>query len=184
MKSRYALIPFAVLACVAAASAQTTIYRCGNTYTNDRAEAASKNCKAVEGGNVTVVQGTKVNGAASGGSTSVASAPQLAPRASGQRVDAGDQKARDNEARSILESELRKAEARQAELQRDYNNGQPELLGPEHKNHQKYLDRVADMKAALDRNERDIQGIKRELARAPAAPAATSTAGGGSTAAK
>ena len=177
MKSRYALIPFAVFACVAAASAETT-YRCDNNYyTNDRNDPAAKNCKAVAGGNVTVVQGTKVNGAVSGG-TNVATAPQQAPRSGGQRVDAGDQKARDSEARSILESELKKAEARQADLEKEYNNGQPELLGPEHKNHQKYLDRVAGMKAALDRNARDIEGIRRELARAAGsgAPAAASTA--------
>jgi len=165
MKSRYALIPFAVFACVAAASAQTTIYRCGNTYTNDRAEAQAKNCKAVEGGNVTVVQGTKVNGAASAGSTSVASAPQAAPRPAGQRVEAGDQKARDSEARSILEAELKKAQARQADLEKEYNGGQPEMQGPEHKNHQKYLDRTAELKAAIDRNARDIEGLTRELAR-------------------
>ena len=176
MKSRYALIPFAVFACVAAASAQTTIYRCGNSYTNDRAEAAAKNCKSVDGGNVTIVQGTKPN-AAAGNGTNVASAPRVAARTSGERVGAGDQKARDNEARSILEAELKKAEARQAELQKDYNNGEPEMLGPEHRNHQKYLDRVADMKAALERNQRDIEGLQRELARTPAASTASSGSG-------
>jgi hypothetical protein len=181
MKSRYALIPFAVFACVAAASAQTTIYRCGNTYTNDRAEAQSKNCKAVEGGNVTVVQGTKVNPAAAAGGTSVASAPQAAPRPASQRVEANDQKSRDSEARSILEAELKKAQARQAELEKEYNGGQPEMLGPEHKNHQKYLDRVADMKAALDRNTRDIEGLTRELARSGGA---TASSGNGGTTAK
>ena len=165
MKSRYALIPFAVFACVAAASAQTTIYRCGNTYTNDRAEAQSKNCKAVEGGNVTVVQGTKVNPAAAGG-TSVASAPQAAPRPASQRVEANDQKSRDSEARSILEAELKKAQARQAELEKEYNGGQPEMLGPEHKNHQKYLDRITELKASIERTDQDINGLRRELARA------------------
>jgi len=161
MKSRYALIPFAVFACVAAASAQTTIYRCGNSYTNDRAEAVSKNCKAVEGGNVTVVQGTKPHG---GAAPAAAAAPQAA-RPAGQRVEAGAQRARDDEARSILEAELKKAQARQADLEKEYNNGQPEMLGPEHRNHQKYLDRVAELKAAVERNERDIQGLTRELAR-------------------
>ena len=179
MKSRNALIPIAVFACVAAASAQTVIYRCGNSYTNDRAEAAAKNCKAVEGGNVTIVRGTKP---AAGGGTTVAAAPRVAPRAGGERVGAGDQKARDNEARGILEAELKKAEARQAELEKDYNNGEPEMLGPEHRNHQKYLDRVAEMKAAIERNQRDIQGLQRELARAPAA--STASAGSGGTTAK
>ena len=94
----------------------------------------------------------------------VATAPQAAGRP-GQRVDAADQRARDSEARAILESELKKAEARQAELVKEYNNGEPEKLGPEHRNHQKYLDRVAEMKASIARNESDIAGIRRELGR-------------------
>jgi hypothetical protein len=179
MKIRYALIPLAAIAFAAVASAQTTIYRCGNSYTNDRAEAQAKNCKAVEGGNITVVQGTRPNVTASGNrNTSVATA------GSGERrIESGDQKARDNEARSILEAELKKAEARQAELAREFNNGEPEKLGPEHRNHQKYLDRVADMKAAIERNEKDIAGLKRELDRT-SAPAAREPARGSSTAAK
>lgn len=159
MKTRYALIPLAAFAFVLGASAQTAIYRCGNSYTNDKAEAAAKNCKLVEGGNVTVVQGTRVNGKP----VSVATAPQTA--ASPQRVEAGDQKARDGEARAILEAELKKAEARHADLLKEYNNGEPERMGPEHKNYQKYLDRVADLKAAIERNEKDIAGLRRELGR-------------------
>lgn len=157
MKTRYVLIPLALSAMVAGASAQT-IWRCGNTYTNDKAEANSKGCKPVEGGNVTVVQGTKVNAPAS-----TATQPG-APRQQ-QRVETGEQRARDAEARAILEAELKKAETRRAELLKEYNNGEPEKMGPEHKNYQKYLDRVAELKAALERNEQDIAGLKRELAR-------------------
>jgi hypothetical protein len=167
MKIRNALIPLAGLAFAAGAAAQTQIWRCGNSYTNDKAEAQAKSCKLVEGGNVTVVQGTRVNGGAR--TTSVAAA---SPSASGgQKVDAGDQKARDSEARSILEAELKKAEARQAELQKEWNNGEPEKLGPEHRNHQKYLDRVAELKAAMERNALDIAGLKRELSRTGATAA-------------
>jgi hypothetical protein len=40
------------------------------------------------------------------------------------------------------------------------------------RNHQKYLDRVAELKANLARNESDVAGIRRELVRLPAsAPA-------------
>jgi hypothetical protein len=67
----------------------------------------------------------------------------------------------------ILEAELKKAEARQIELNKEYNNGEPEKLGPETRNHQKYLDRVSELKAALSRNESDISGIRRELGRLP-----------------
>lgn len=164
MKTAIALIPFAALFIVASASAQSPIYRCpGNVYTNSQAEANAKGCKVVEGGNVTVVQGTRVNNPAAAGIKMI-NAPQAAP-ASAPKVDAREQKARDADARAILEAELKKAETRHAELLKEYNNGQPDKLGPETRNHQKYLDRVAELKASIERNEKDIAGLKRELGR-------------------
>ena len=155
MKLAALLIPVVALVLAAGASAQGKIFRCGNTYTNDEAQASAMGCKPVVGGNVTVVEGTKPHG-------ETAVKPVVAP---GSRVATGDQKARDNEARAILEAELKKAESRQAELLKEYNNGEPEKLGPETRNHQKYLDRVAELKAAIERNEKDIAGLKRELGR-------------------
>jgi hypothetical protein len=88
-------------------------------------------------------------------------------------VDSAEQRARDADARLILEAELKKAEARHSELLKEWNKGEPEKMGPEHRNHQKYLDRVAELKASLARNESDIAGIRRELGRlAPPASAA------------
>jgi succinate dehydrogenase/fumarate reductase flavoprotein subunit len=168
MKFAYLLIPVAVLAISSSAFAQGKMWRCpGNAYTNDEAYAKTQGCKPVEGGNVTVVTGTKVNGAAAataGNGVKVATAPQSAA-SPGQRVDAGEQKARDGEARSILEAELKKSESRLAELQKEFNSGEPEKMGPEHRNYQKYLDRVAELKAGIERTEKDIAGLKRELAR-------------------
>ncbi len=143
------------------------IYRCsGNVYTNDIAEARAKNCKTMEGGNITVVQGTRVNGnnAASASPVRVAAVQQTSggPNA---RVGGEEQRARDSDARAILESELKRAESRQIELVKEYNNGEPEKQGPEHRNYQKYLDRVAELKASIARNESDIAGIRRELTR-------------------
>ena len=154
------LIPLAIAALATGSYAQTRIYRCGNTYTNDTAEAQAKGCKLMAGGNITVVEGTRVNSAAT---VRVATAQQSA-----QRVDVEGQRARDSDARQILEAELKKAEARQGELVKEYNNGEPEKLGPEHRNHQKYLDRVAELKASIARNENDIAGLKRELGRSAA----------------
>ncbi len=151
------------------AMAQERIFRCGNEYTNNAADAAARKCKLVEGGNVTVVQGTKPSGAASAGNGNnnapvrVANAPQ-----GSQRVDPGEQRARDSDSRAILESELKKAEARQAELLKEFNNGEPDKRGDEARNYQKYLDRVAELKAGIARNDSDIAGIKRELGRVPA----------------
>lgn len=143
-------------------AAQERIYRCGNEYTNTVTEAQAKTCKLISGGNVTVVQGHKSAGGSGG--VKVAAAPSTAPR-----IDGAEQRSKDSDARLILAAELKKAEARQIELQKEYNNGEPEKLGPEARNHQKYLERVAELKAAMARNESDIAGIRRELGRLPAA---------------
>lgn len=158
------LIPFvALIAATTTCFAQDRIYRCGNEYTNTVSEGQARNCKLISGGNVTVVQAQKSAG------IRVASASQV-----GQRVDAADQRAKDSDTRLILESELKKAEARHAELLKEYNNGEPEKLGAETRNHQKYLDRVVELKANISRNEADIDGIRRELARVPGAGSVSS----------
>jgi hypothetical protein len=161
------LISLAASVFAANSVAQERIYRCGNEYTNTVPSAQTHGCKLVSGGNVTVVQGTRP--AASSPAARPASAAALS---GGPRIDASAQKSRDSDARQILESELKKAEARQAELLKEYNNGEPEKQGSEGRNNQKYLDRVAELKASLARNESDIAGIRRELGRVPAAAAA------------
>lgn len=178
------LIPLAVpiLAAVFMTSghAQERMYRCDNNfYTNSTADPKARGCKLLEGGNVTVVQGTR-SAAQVAQPVKIAAATQ----AGGQRVDVGDsrsrdtdQRARDSDARQILEAELRRAESRQADLAREYNNGEPEKVGIESRNYQKYLDRVAEMKSGLARNESDIAGIRRELGRAGGTSAASGTTG-------
>ncbi|TXH90115.1 MAG: hypothetical protein E6Q78_03920 [Rhodoferax sp.] len=154
MKQIYLVV--AALLWTGCALAQDRIYRCGNEYTNTITEAQAKTCKLVSGGNITVVPGGRPSAAAKPAAMSPPSAP---------RVDSNDQRSKDADARFILESELKKAEARHAELLKEYNNGEPEKIGPETRNHQKYLDRVAELKKSIERNENDIAGIKRELSR-------------------
>ncbi len=89
-----------------------------------------------------------------------------ASRASDAKVDAGEQRARDSDARKILDAELKREEAKLAELQKEFNNGEPERRGDE-RNYQKYLDRVAEMKAAIARKQSDVAALKRELAKLP-----------------
>ena len=172
MKTRHStLLLAASLAALAAAPVHAQsgkVWRCGNEYTNNATVAQQRGCKVMEGGNVTVVQSSRPyvasnNTSSSSGARSPAGSP---------RVESADQRARDNDARAVLESELRKAESKQTELLKEYNNGQPEKQGSEARNYQKYLDRVAEMKAQIDRNESDIAGIRRELGRMapPAAP--------------
>lgn len=153
-----------IAAAAPAAWAQDRIYRCGNEYTNNATQARERGCKVVEGGNVTVLQSSRPAAAApAAGATAAPSSPPSAPR-----VTSNDQKARDADARAILESELRKAEARHAELVKEYNAGAPERNALDLRNPQRYMERTAELKAAVARSESDIAGIKREIARLPA----------------
>ena len=144
------------------------IYRCAGVggsapeYINNVKDAHSRNCKLVSGGNVTVVQGTPVSKAPARVAPS--------PASGSPRTDSSpDQRARDSDSRIILESELKKAEAKLAELQKEYNNGEPEKQGIEGRNYQRYLDRVNDLKESIARSQSDIAGLKREISRLPAA---------------
>ena len=170
---------------MASGHAQERMYRCDNNYyTNSTADPKARSCKLLEGGNVTVVQGTRPTGAGAGAAAQPVKMAAVT-LVGGQRNDGGesrsrdaDQRARDADARQILETELRRAEARQSDLAREYNNGEPETQGIEFRNYQRYQDRVAEMKSGLARNESDIAGIRRELGRAGGAPAASSGPGG------
>ena len=160
------MIPFAaVLLALACGPASAQVYRGqavdgkSTEYINNAKEAQQRACKIMEGGNVTVVQSAPVQKPA----VRVAS---LSPSSSPSSGSA-EQKARDSDSRSILESELKKAEARLAEQQKEYNNGEPEKQGIEGRNYQRYLDRVAELKDSIARQISDIAGLKREISRLP-----------------
>lgn len=159
------LIPLFAMSFAANSYSQDQIYRCGNEYTNNVPDAKARGCKLVSGGNVTVVQGTRPATAATTSPPARAPAANSTASSGAQRIDSSEQKSRDSDARLILESELKKAEARHVDLLKEYNNGEPEKQGVESRNYQKYLDRVAEIKANLLRNESDIAGIRRELGR-------------------
>lgn len=136
------------------------VYRCpGNPvlYTDSISakEAKEKGCRTLEGAPITVIQSVRPR---------PTSGP--VPTASREKVDASEQRARDADARRILEGELRKEEEQLAALQREFNSGEPERRGDE-KNYQKYLDRVAEMKATIARKESDIAALRRELSKQP-----------------
>ena len=150
---------------------QDRIYRCGNEYTNNASQARERGCKLVEGGNVTVLQGSAPRAPAPASAPAQASnrpAGSATPPAA-SRMNDSDQRARDADARAILESELRKAESRLAELNKEYNNGAPERNALDLRNPQRYMERTAELKASIARAEGDIAGIQRELGRHGAA---------------
>ncbi len=162
-----------IAATVPAVQAQDRIYRCGNEYTNNAQQAKERGCKLVEGGNVTVVQGTRPASTAAPAAGGAAAPSSATSPANAPRVSNNEQKSRDSDARAILESELRKAETRHAELLKEYNNGAPERNALDLRNPQRYTERTAELKASVARSASDIAGIKREIARLPAPAAPT-----------
>jgi hypothetical protein len=149
---------------------QGVVYRCpGPTYTNQITPQAAqlRGCKPMEGGSVTIVQGTKPRAAAApSGAPASAALPSAGGGASrpSEVVDPKEQRARDADARRILESELQREEGKLVEMRKAFANGEPERQGDE-RNYQRYLERVEEMKQALARKEADVAAIRREIDR-------------------
>ncbi|THT99679.1 hypothetical protein E9531_12065 [Lampropedia puyangensis] len=150
--------------CASVGHAQEKVYRCGNEYTNATGAAKRQGCRAVEGGNVTVIQGSSpapvsrapANSTAPKQASSATAAPRVANTA---------QRDRDADARTILEAELRKSQERLTALQEEYNGGTPVRTALELRNPQGYAERTAEIKANMERAEADIEGIQREINR-------------------
>ena len=162
---RAMLVGFIAFGAVALAQTPVDVYRCGNAYTNQPVPGAE--CSRMGATPVTVIEGTRVHASApasTGAAPSLRASPaaDAAPHA---KVDAPAQKERDQQARQILEAELAKAIAAQADIARLWNNGEPVKQGDEFKNPAKYQQRLAELRMGLLRAEADIAGLRRELAR-------------------
>lgn len=146
------------------------VYRCGNEYLNDAAQAQARGCAVLEGNGVAVtVNGTRVLSRAVESQPAPTRPPALSPAPSPVqarvaantpakttwRTDSAEQRARDRDAFSILQAELAKAEALLAERQR-------ELANP-----QRPAARLGDLQSSISRHLSDIAGLKREISRLP-----------------
>ena len=163
---RVGLLAWASLLAAGAVSAQDAkpVYRCPGPpvlYTDaiNLQEAREKGCRTIEGAPITIVQTPARPRPPAAGA-----AP--ADRPADQKVDPAAQRARDTDARRILTEELRREEDRLAAMQAEFNKGEPERRGDE-RNFARYAERVAEMKAAIQRKEADIAAIKREIAKLP-----------------
>ena len=155
-----ALACAAASACAADATDASVMYRCpGNDYKNtiSAKEADKLGCRKIEGAPVTIMQMTKPR---------PANAVPVTAAGSSAKIDPAAQRARDSDARRILEDELKTEEERLAAMQKDFNNGQPERQGDE-KNYQKYLDRVNETKASIVRKQSDVAALRREIQKLP-----------------
>lgn len=150
-------------------AASRPVYRCPGPpveYTNELTPevARERGCRIIEALPVTIVQPPPRPAPASGPVPAPAGAAAAAAPRPEARIDPAAQRARDADARRILEAELRKEEERLAVLRREFNNGEPERRGDE-RNYARYLERVEALRAAIARTEADVAAIRRELAR-------------------
>ncbi len=164
-----ALAPILALAGVLAGTAVQAqdpkpVYRCPGPpvlYTDaiGAQEARDKGCRTIEGAPITIVQAPPRARPPAPGAASAA-------RNGESKVDPASQRVRDSDARRILAEELRREEERLTAMQAEFRNGEPERRGDE-RNYARYIERVAEMRAAIQRKEADIAAIKREMAKLP-----------------
>ena len=159
-----AVAMFALLLC---ASAQAQIYRC--TDANGRplyTDTKVGKCQLIDTGYssppaasapIPAPRSSGGSGSASAPSPAAASTPSSFPR-----VDNVVQRARDDERREILGDELRIEERKLADLKKEFNNGEPERQGNE-RNYAKYQERVVSMRDEINRTERNIEALRREI---------------------
>lgn len=151
----------------ASAPAQETIYRCGNEYTNAPRDASR--CERLAQQAVTVITGIRPQ------SVPATSSPEVQPpELSRTPVDAASavtvrQSERDEQARTILIQELERVQKQHQAWVQEYRQGAPLKLATEHAAPHQYQERVATLKAAMARAERDIESLQRELAARPTA---------------
>lgn len=145
--------------CAAGAHAQSNVYLCVDEHGNKEYKntGGTKGCKLVDLPGITTVEAPRPR-PASASAPRPASTPTDFPK-----VDGSTQKARDNDRRQILADELKNEEQKLANLKSEYNNGEPERQGGE-RNYAKYQERVAAMKQEVERTEKNVEALRREIA--------------------
>ena len=149
------------------AAAQAVIYRCGHEYTN--APRHISQCERLAEQAVTVISGLRPPSARTGVAPDGLAADEARTKAEPLRPTTALQTERDAQARTVLDQELARVQQQHQRLVQEYNQGAPAKLATEQTTPHAYHDRVAALKAAIDRTERDIDSLQRELARRPLA---------------
>ncbi len=155
----------AALAMAPVATAQSTVWRCTEAdgrahYTNIKKETEGKTCQVVTR-EVSVVSGNPLAAApaatrATGTQAATATPPSF------PRVDRETQRSRDDGRRKILEDELATEEKGLLDAKAKLTEQESVRLGDE-KNYQRVLDRLKPYQEAVERHERNVAALKREM---------------------
>ncbi|MEI7613855.1 MAG: DUF4124 domain-containing protein [Betaproteobacteria bacterium] len=151
MKTRE-LFAIAVLTLLTGTPAHADIFKCTGAdghvmYSN----MADKNCKKLS-----------LDPVPSSSSSAKSSVKTPTPSAF-PKVDENSQKARDNDRRRILESELAAEQANLGQAKKDLAE-QESLRSGNEKNYQRVLDRLQPYKDKIALHERNIEAIQKEIA--------------------
>jgi len=123
---------------------QEAVYRCGNVITNDAIQAKQEKCQLLVAGAVVSVPTHST-------SQPVPRVPVTPKRIA--PVPSAEQRARDQDAKKIIEAELHKTQLQLAELRKSDETTSPQDS-----------ERKLALKQQIARAEADIASLKRELA--------------------
>ena len=144
------------------ALADQAVYKCGQEITNQPNDPSQ--CQKLLISNPTQIEGTRVQNGQSPKPVSAATGT-AAERISIPPTKPQDTLQRNVQARTVLEDEWQKLGAKQAEMVRVFNGGQPALQEGESLQNPQYKRRVAEMQIQIERMARDLMALKRELSR-------------------
>lgn len=151
------------------AVADQAVYKCGQEITNQPVDP--KLCQQLNISQPTQIDGTRVQptvqkvlGPSSTDKLEALDSTSMQPAVvqAGTANEASDRKV---QARTILEDEWQKLTSQYTELVRNYNRGQPSPLPGESIHQPNYQQRTLALKSQLQRVERDLQALQRELSR-------------------
>lgn len=156
--SRRCLSTLVLLTLAFCATANQVVYKCGQEITNQPTDL--KQCQPLNISQPTQIDGTRVQTSyhkVTGTAVMDASVVQAVPS-----VESLERKA---QARTILEDEWQKLSAQYAELVQQYNRAKPTTVSAETIHHANDPQRAMALKAQVQRVERDLQALQRELKR-------------------
>ncbi len=144
--------------------AQEAVYRCGSQYTNDAVRAKQEKCTMLESGAVVTIPSTTpasrtmTRVGTDQATRSASTAPRKAAGATGAAstvatANSSVQQQRDQDAKAVIESELKKTEAQLVTLRKEFDQ----------LSSQTELERKLAVKQQMARAEADIVSLKREL---------------------